>query len=840
MARTRRPAVFLLLHLASGIAMAREPELRAYIVPGLVLFHLVGIRRGRAPLPVIQGEGNSPLPLRTGGYGLCEAKAAPAAPSPFSSGAPRGFGWLSLAAGGSFLALGWFAAVRAEPADPARLGLAVGDGALYRFEGMAAEPIREVKPEGRRPGRTLFDLVARSVETRDGTRAFPARLRVSVGGDLPPPSPGDEVRVLGRLERVRTSGNEGEFDLARELAARGVCGIVEVPDRALISPSGAPTSTPERWSSALRRRAREGVARHFRGRERQILVRVTIGPWEEMDPEVAAAFRDSGTSHLLAVSGLHVSVLVALFWCAVRTARLPRLPASVLLALLVAGYALVVGLAPSVLRAAGVAIFALVAHRVGRPVDALQLLAVVATLHLLFSPLDLWDAGFQLSYAATVGVLWAAGELRRRRPAGPTPLALLGESLRQRVLRAARRWLLESAVISGAAWLATAPLAAFHFGTFAPVAILANLILVPLFVLVLWGGVLFHLAALAGLDSLAGVIALPLGAALSLGAWLTILFAALPGAGMAVGSPGVAGTGLLLAALLLPVLTGPGRRRLVAGAASLAILLGAILLGAKGGGDAPEVVFLDVGNGGATVLHLPGGRTALYDAGSADRLDVGRTVVERYLRCRGVTSLDTVFVSHGDLDHWSGLPYLLETYRPARLVTTARVLERAPALATIAESAGTRVVVAGLGDRFDLGSGVEALVLGPAPGPALSDNDHSLVILVSWQGRRVLLTGDIEAPGIADLLARGVPRAEVLVLPHHGEGLPGLEELLAATRPRIAVSPARRGWTDEGTREVCRAAGAALLVTGEDGAVRVRFAPAGLEARAYRNVRRRP
>ena len=359
-----------------------------------------------------------------------------------------------------------------------------------------------------------------------------------------------------------------------------------------------------------------------------------------------------------------------------------------------------------------------------------------------------------------------------------------------------------------------------------PVGIVANLVAIPLFAVVLWFGLTHGVLAAIGLDAAASFVA-PLArlAAEALSA-VVEWFAAWPGSTVAVGSPGPWTVALAYGALFG---TRGGARVLLLSAVAALAVVGPRWSPARG---TLEVVVLDVGHGAATVLHLPDGRTALYDAGS-DREAIDRRVIEPYLARRGVSGIDTLFLSHGDADHCSGLEGLLDSRPPRRLVTTSRVLDRMPWLLAKGRERGFEVVAASRGRSFDLG-GARAVVVAPGPGDEGSDNDLSMALLLEWEGRRILLSGDLEEAGIARLLESDPPRADVVVLPHHGEGLAGLGQLLSRTRPRWAIASAPAGGGDPSARDVCRRAGAALLETGEDGAVRVWLSASGVRVETHR------
>jgi competence protein ComEC len=246
--------------------------------------------------------------------------------------------------------------------------------------------------------------------------------------------------------------------------------------------------------------------------------------------------------------------------------------------------------------------------------------------------------------------------------------------------------------------------------------------------------------------------------------------------------------------------------------------------------EPPRVVFLDVGQGDATLVQ---GRraTLLVDAGRAvpDGPDLGRSVVVPALRALGVTRLDLVLATHADLDHRGGLPAVLEAF-PVGELWLPRGTRDAPAFAPLRAAARAHDVPLRERGRGDPSRRIGDLAIRPlwpdaAAGPS-SSNDRSLVVRIELEGRRLLLPGDIEAGAEAALLASGAElHADVLELPHHGSRSSSTPAFLAAVGASLAVASApcagRFGMPHAQVQQRVRAAGARLWWTGRDGAVRV-------------------
>jgi competence protein ComEC len=372
-----------------------------------------------------------------------------------------------------------------------------------------------------------------------------------------------------------------------------------------------------------------------------------------------------------------------------------------------------------------------------------------------------------------------------------------------------RRGSVHALVVSLAASLTTWPLSAYHFGTLVPLAPVFSVLVLPLITalmalsLALFAASLLHLPGLALLAA-----AMRLGTRL-LESWLAALDR-LPGT-PATEAPfpwTVAALALLAAACL-----GLRRFRTCAGLA-LATALASVLASTRAPAQ-PRMVALSVGHG-LSVLFQSRGGTLLYDAGSSSRGDVGARVLVPALRALGVERLDLLVVSHFDADHVNGIGSLLDWFVPARClvpsVTDDRPLSR-QLLASLRD-AGCVVTPPG-GEPWPRQLGSFALQYSTSTRPSnRADNDHSVVVRVTFGAASVLLTGDIGAEGVERTLRSPVcENVDVLFLPHHGMSCPGLPRLLKHIQPGLRVLSGER------PRTARPAADPGLLRTYDQGAL---------------------
>jgi competence protein ComEC len=251
--------------------------------------------------------------------------------------------------------------------------------------------------------------------------------------------------------------------------------------------------------------------------------------------------------------------------------------------------------------------------------------------------------------------------------------------------------------------------------------------------------------------------------------------------------------------------------------------------------------FLAVGHGGCTVLETPDGRTLLYDTGAMAGPDVVRRRIAPYLWYRGIRHIDEVFLSHADLDHFNGLVALLERFTVAQATSTPTFAER--------PNEGVRITLEELrrrkvpfrtvkaGDRLQAGPVAMEVLHPPADGPEGNENARSLVLLIRHSGHSILLTGDLEGPGLQRVLGGAPVPVDVLMAPHHGSRASDPARLAEWARPKVVIaSQGRPVWTDR-TSPIYKEKGARFLSTWDDGAVTVRSRADSLIVETYRSAK---
>ncbi|MEQ8846577.1 ComEC/Rec2 family competence protein [Botrimarina sp.] len=683
---------------------------------------------------------------------------------------------------------------------------------------------------------------------RDGDRWTTAegRCEVTVAGRVESLRQGDRVRVFGQLARPSPAMNPGQHDAAT--AARAERRLSRVWAEAgqclsVVDPAPAQGALAD-W----RRQASEAIGRWTPAPSAPVTRAMVLGDAGAAPRKTIEAFRRAGVLHVLVVSGLHVGIVAALLPLLAAAGLAPRRVAWLGALLLVVAYAALVGGRPPALRAAYVAGAVCVAVLAGRRAIGFNSLAAAAVLVFCVAPGAWVSAGTRLSFLATAVLLGVAAVARRRATRPTPPLDRLVRSARSPAERLARASLSRVAWILGATLsvqLATWPLVASEFHLVSPAAGPLSLLIAPLAPVVVGVGLSTILLDAAGLWPLAWLAGqLAGGAAWTIDA-LVNSAAAMPAAGLYTAGPYRWWAGLWIAWLLaggLIAAHAPARRGWIwrSGLAVAAAGVGPLLWETATKPPALGCRVLAVGHGASTLLRLPDGRNLLVDAGALG--DPGRVAdtIARALWAEGVTRLDAVVLTHADLDHYNALPGLLDRFRIDAVWTTALMFEpwlepdhpAAPeALLDLLNERRVPIRELEFGDELEIGDVLVRVLHPDALGVLGSDNANSLVLGVEYSGRRLLLPGDLEGPGLERLLEQEPYRCDVLLAPHHGSQRSDPPGLAAWCQPKVvAISSGEPRQQATGAYD---RRGARVLNTHASGMVRIELSAASVRTNAF-------
>jgi competence protein ComEC len=590
------------------------------------------------------------------------------------------------------------------------------------------------------------------------------------------PSYGDILMVSGLWRQAAERRNPGGFDYRQYLEHQEVSGILNIKSFRLISHTSG-NIVMSGIVIPLRQWVRGALTRYLEGDQASLMAGLLLGERYNLSFKVREAFSNTGTAHVLAVSGLHAALMAFIIFLMLRMFQFPKKAASLgtILGLLL--YTLLAGASPSIVRSSIMVGAVMLGGLFERKGSGLNMLGLAGLLILAFWPDAVFDVGFQLSFSATAGILIMT------RPLEKHLFKITGSNN-------IRRWLLTPLAVSLAAQVFTAPFMAWHFHRIPMISLAANLIVVPLTSLILALGlslVLFNVigtwatwpvaaSAYLGIKSLLGAVDLFDRLRFGTIIWPSLNLVQL----------------LLYGGLLtLPFIwKRGGKHRLALITAIMASASIIVWQQALAMSPSLRISFLDVGQGDCALVEMPNGKKYLIDAGLyTPNRDSGRDIILPVLRAKGITKLDAVLISHSDADHCGGLSYLVERMQIDRLIISDHPSDQKlfnQALA-MARTRGIPVVnIAG----YDTLCGVWPVrgFLYSREDSISNGNESSLVLCLQYGTDRFLFPGDM-GPELGEILhKKGLfSNCRVVKVPHHGARPNNQIFFVDRLRPELAV-----------------------------------------------------
>lgn len=590
-------------------------------------------------------------------------------------------------------------------------------------------------------------------------------------------SPGSRVVVEGKLSFFQKATNPGEFDAAKFYRNRDI--MFAVKEGKLLACS----RTYNKLLTRLEKLKQQNItilSEILSPQEASVMQAMLFGEKEELDEELKKLYQQNGIAHVLAISGLHISMLGMAFYRLLKKILLPEKAAVILSEAMLVGYGTMVGFSASSFRAIFMFSLFLLSKAVKRTYDMLTALAYAEILLLLLHPGYLYDCAFQLSFLAILGIGCILPALKRLIP------------LRGR--------LPDAFMASLCVMITTAPVLIYHYHELSFYSIFLNLIVIPLMSILLGTAILllilyqcrfpfaeflvYPVKLILKIYQLGCLFTekLPYGRRNfeKLSTWELILYY---------------GT-IILATILVNKWS---KKRL-----SLLILVSCILLTMPKNRDFC-VCFLNVGQGDCAVIKNVDNHVYLVDGGSSSRKKIGKRVIIPFLKSRGINQIDGIFLSHPDEDHMNGLVEVIlegkkENIRIGAVYlyesTLKREAEKLAALLQAAVAQGIPVYGIAAGDKLKKGD-LEISCLLPEATESkshrqevLTGNAASVVLQVSFGEADILFTGDMEEAAEEKLLINGdiiSQSIEILKVAHHGSRNSTTERFLKQVSPQLAL-----------------------------------------------------
>lgn len=639
------------------------------------------------------------------------------------------------------------------------------------------------------------------------------------------PSIGSRVRISGSFSLYTEATNIGQFDARNYYAARKIYGQVKKAAIVYTEPPNIIGRGKEcLWQ--LRRHLAETFLEVYGEENGALLAAMLLGERTFLSEETQSLYKAAGALHVIAVSGLHISLLGLGLYRLLRRIFAAQAPAAVISVLCMAAYVFLVGNPPSAVRAFIMFAMGLLAGYWKRTLDTPTALSLSAAIILIGNPFYIGQSSFLLSFLAILAISVFQPALKECLALiNPYhfPLFRLLDSRRawglrhldpQKVLGVCHVLLKKvgnGLLSSFSVWIVTLPVQLFFFSEVSLFGIFFNLLIIPLMGVILLLGIaglflkeIFHLFAFLTGSAFTDLEI----TVISICRYAEGIFFAIIKAGGSLAdrlsftmwTPGKPVYGKMLLAFCLLILfcllgnlsengrTFPEKFWKY----RLGILLGVILLLAGYPASNLQITFLDVGQGDGICMELPDGRVYLMDGGSSDVSKVGNYRLVPFLKAKGIRKIDAVFLSHGDADHINGIAELLEEKQisiDCVCLPAGAEQEEFAEIKDLARARNISVRTIQAGDFWE-NNGTKFWCLNPAD-VTESGNAASVVLYMEYQNFSMLLTGDLEGEGeksVAALLrSNAITGISVLKVAHHGSKNSTKEEFLLQCSPAVAV-----------------------------------------------------
>ena len=653
-----------------------------------------------------------------------------------------------------------------------------------------------------------FRLRCESIKVNNKWQPVSGIIQVYTGEPMLELSQGMDLQLTGNLYSRQTFANRSPV-YCRRSRIIAACSVDNNESVQIL-----PSTDMSAWNTSYLTRIRNNLQRRLGMSSYQletdpdsILAALLLGQRAGISSDVKEAFIAGGTMHFLSLSGLHVGMLTGLVWLIIRPFRISRFWQGAVPALLTLAFMLIVPARAPVLRAGIISIFFCLGYIVRRKSSPVNLLLLSAFLILIFRPLDIFDAGFQLSFSIVLALVIITPSVfadvfrdpEKIRLVDYYEMPLLDDRpwhIRYFVL--ARKFISAMLIVSIVAWVVSLPLIAWHFNRvswFAPIN--SMLMAIPVAFTMLAGLLKIVVSLLLPVCSnmLEPVFNMP-GRFLI---WLAQFQADIP-----LTCENVASVPVWLLIVYLVVLSSNLcfafikqylylRWSFCVMIMCLAVFIFLAPFHFKT--EKLRLHFLPVGHGCASIIELPDGSTMLYDCGSYDNFSLGEYAVVPYLRRLGCNSINAAFISHSDLDHYSALPDVAQRIP----IDTMLVPVGFGKHFTVSDKKFMELMNNGLtdidflqiGDRLYIGN-IEIDILWPRNSQHDTPNESSMVIKIISSEKSILLCGDITPEVMLQLLREEIDlSADIMLLPHHGELSDVLQDFVDAVSPSTAILSAR-------------------------------------------------
>lgn len=592
-------------------------------------------------------------------------------------------------------------------------------------------------------------------------------INIKMSQDIPSIKYGDSLYIEGEFKQPEEARNYKGYNYKQYLKTKKIIGTVELEKAKILKSSNGS------FIHNIQKYIRDTINGTLTDEEGNLLLAILLGDKDKLSEDIQESFKTSNLSHMLAVSGAHVSYIILGLTYVLQNSIIGKKNGKIVCIIFLLAFMAITNFTPSVTRACIMAILTLFSSIIYRISDVYTNISVAALITLIFNPYSLLDLGFQLSYGGTIGIIIFIKRIQEKKS-------------NSKVIN----YIKQMALVSIYANIIIIPIMMYHFNTVSLTFIISNIMASPILGIIVITGFLFIIASIT-VKPLTRLIAIFIKPILSILIKISQICSKLPFSNILVVTPYMFNVISYYAIILYCIKSKKNNKcKIIICLLIVLILINFIIYIYP---QKLRIFFIDVGQGDSTLIITPDKKTVLIDGGGSDSFDVGEKVLLPYLLDRRILKVDYVLISHFDTDHCGGILTIMEKVKVKNIIISeqAEHSENYERFKKLMIHKKIRLIEVKKGDKIKIGRYSEFKILFPTS-RLLSENplnNNSIVAQFNYNNFKMLFTGDIEKLAEQQILKteKAEIRADILKVAHHGSKTSSIPEFIKAVRPKIAL-----------------------------------------------------
>lgn len=592
-------------------------------------------------------------------------------------------------------------------------------------------------------------------------------INIKMSQDIPSMKYGDSLYIEGEFKQPEEARNYKGYNYKQYLKTKKIIGTVELEKVKILKSSNGS------FIHNIQKYIRDTINGTLTDEEGNLLLAILLGDKDKLSEDIQESFKTSNLSHMLAVSGAHVSYIILGLTYVLQNSIIGKKNGKIVCIIFLLAFMAITNFTPSVTRACIMAILTLFSSIIYRKSDVYTNISVAALITLIFNPYSLLDLGFQLSYGGTIGIIIFIKRIQEKKS-------------NSKVIN----YIKQMALVSIYANIIIIPIMMYHFNTVSFTFIISNIMASPILGIIVITGFLFIIASIT-VKPLTRLIAIFIKPILSILIKISQICSKLPFSNILVVTPYMFNVISYYAIILYCIKSKKNNKCKIIICLLIVLILTNFIIYIFP--QKLRIFFIDVGQGDSTLIITPDKKTVLIDGGGSDSFDVGEKVLLPYLLDRRILKIDYVLISHFDTDHCGGILTIMEKVKVKNIIISeqAEHSENYERFKKLMIHKKIRLIEVKKGDKIKIGRYSEFKILFPTS-RLLSENplnNNSIVAQFNYNNFKMLFTGDIEKLAEQQILKteKAEIRADILKVAHHGSKTSSIPEFIKAVRPKIAL-----------------------------------------------------